>query len=82
MNFYEFHPKGWRAAQERHLTNLPLKGNGTQERHSRRTKRLTMLCRMQVRNRERFIERKNVSIPLWRIMITNVDGQETFIRLP
>jgi len=37
---------------------------------------------MQVRNRERFIERKNVSIPLWRIMITNVEGQETFMRLP
>src|SRR6266702_2537516 len=76
------HSSRWLQPLERHLTSLPLKGNGTPEQHLRRTKRLTMRCRMQVCNRERFIERKNVSIPLWRIMITNVEGQETFMRLP
>jgi hypothetical protein len=29
------------------LTSLPLEGNGKQEQHSRRTKRLTMLCQTE-----------------------------------
>src|SRR2546430_564419 len=41
------HSNRWLQPQERHLTNVPLKGNGTQEQHSRRTKRLTMHCRTE-----------------------------------
>src|SRR2546421_241413 len=41
------HSSRWLQPLKRHLTNLPLKGNGTQEPHSRRTKRLTMHCRTE-----------------------------------
>jgi tetratricopeptide (TPR) repeat protein len=33
--------------QEQHLTSQPLQGNGTPEQHSRRTRRLTRLCRTE-----------------------------------
>src|SRR2546430_1375648 len=58
------HSNRWWQPRERHLMSQPLKGNGIQEQHSRRTKRLTMRCRMQVRNSERFFERKATGVQM------------------